>query len=310
MHIPDRRFFTLAAPILAAVAIVGYLIGHAHAGSASPVKTQTLSTSEFLLDYPADWRRAGGGPEIPGLPIVHAVVLAPGGDASHAGLVAGQLAGGEPSPLPRSFVASLPRLPRTAVVDLLEVQAYRYAQLEIPGFRQALTVYAIPNPAGNETVLACYAGAAFSDKLRACDQIVATVTLAGQAQSYDLTPDQAYARELSSSIAGLNGQRLDLRRLMSSGASAAAVAALAARLATKFADTAAGLSTLEPSLVARPAQAALSLAIVAAGRAYTALAAAGGDPSRSQLARLRVYQAEADVNVALADFSLLGYAQA
>jgi hypothetical protein len=295
-------------PILAAVAVVGYLIGHAHAGSASPAKTRTLSTSRFLLDYPSGWRRVAGGPEIPGLPITHAVVLAPGGEASHAGLVAGQLAGGDASPLPRSFVASMPRLPTTAVVDLLEVQAYRYAQLAIPGFSQSLTLYAIPNPAGNEAVLACYAAAAFSEELRACDQIVATVTLAGQAQSYDLTPEPAYARELSSSIAGLNGQRLDLRRLMGSGASPAAVAGLAGRLAARFAETGAGLSALDPSLVARRAQAALSKAIVGARRAYTALAAAGS-PSRAQLARQQVYEAEAAVNAALADFSLLGYDQ-
>ena len=309
MRIPNRRYFTLAAPILAAVAIVGFLIGHAHAGSASPVKARTLSTSRFLLDYPASWRRVAGGPVIPGLPIVHPVALAPHGEAAHAGLVAGQLAGGEASPLPRSFVASMPRLPATAVVDLLEVQAYRYAQLEIPGYGQSLTLYAIPNPAGNETVLACYAAAAFADQLRPCDQIVATVTLAGQAQSYDLTPEPAYARELSSSIAGLNGQRLDLRRMLGSQASAATVAALARRLASKFADTAAGLSTLEPSLVARGAQAALSKAMVEARRAYTALATTAGSPSRSQRARKRVYEAEADVNAALADFSLLGYDQ-
>lgn len=310
MRIPNRRFFTLAAPILAAVAIVGYLIGHAHTGSASSVKTRTLAASRFLLDYPAGWRRVALGPEIPGLPIMHgAVVLALGGEALHAALVVGQLAGGEASPLPRSFVASMPRLPSTAVVNLLEVQAYRYAQLEIPGFSQSLTLYAIPNPAGNETVLACYAAAAYSDQLRACDQIVATVTLAGQAQSYDLTPEPAYARELSSSIARLNGQRLDLRRMMGSQASPATVATLAKRLAARFADTAAGLSALEPSLVAKRAQAALSKAMVEARRAYTALAAAAGSPSRAQLARRQVYEAEADVNAALADFSLLGYDQ-
>ena len=44
-------------------------------------------------------------------------------------------------------------------------------------------------------------------------------------------------------------------------------------------------------------------------RGYTALAATAGSPSRSQLARQQVYEAEADVNAALADFSLLGYAQ-
>ena len=309
LRIPNRRYFTAAAPILAAVAIVGYLIGHAHSGSASPVKNRTLSTSRFLLDYPAGWRRVANGPEIPGLPITHAVVLAPGGEASHAGLVAGQLAGGEAGPLPRSFVASMPRLPPTAVVDLLEAQAYRYARLEIPGFSQSLTLYAIPNPAGSETILACYAAGGFSDQLRECDQIVATVTLAGQALSYDLTPEPAYARELSSAIAGLNAQRLDLRRMMGSGASPTAVAALASRLAARFSDTAANLSALEPSLVARRAQAALAKAIVGARRAYAALAAAAGSPSRSQLARQQIYEAEADVNAALADFSLLGYAQ-
>jgi hypothetical protein len=50
MRIPNRRFFTLAAPILAAVAIIGYLIGHAHTGSASSVKTRTLAASRFLLE--------------------------------------------------------------------------------------------------------------------------------------------------------------------------------------------------------------------------------------------------------------------
>jgi hypothetical protein len=308
MRIPNRRYFTAAAPILAAVAVVGYLIGHAHTGSAAPVKTRTLSTSRLLLDYPADWRRVVGGPEIPGLPITHAVVLAPRGEASRAGLVIGQLAGGEASPLPPSFVASMPRLPATTVVDLLEAQAYRYAQLEIPGFSPSLTLYAIPNPAGNETVLACYAAAALSEQLRACDQIVATVTLAGQAQSYDLTPEPAYARELSSAIAGLNGQRLGLRRMMGSGASPAAVAAIASRLAGRFADAAANVSALEPSLVAKRAQIALATAMLGARRAYSALAAAG-TPSRAQPARQQVYEAEADVNATLADFSLLGYDQ-
>jgi hypothetical protein len=48
---------------------------------------------------------------------------------------------------------------------------------------------------------------------------------------------------------------------------------------------------------------------VGARRAYTALATAAGSPSRSQLARQQVYEAEAAVNAALAGFSLLGYAQ-
>ena len=309
MRTSNRRFFAWAVPVLAAVAIVGFLIGHAHTGAASPQKTRTLSTSRFLLDYPASWRGGAAAPEIPRLPILHASVLAPAGDASQAGLLAGELPAGEPSPLPSTFIAGLPRLPDTAVVDLLEVQAYRYAQLVVPGFNHALTLYAIPNPAGNETLLGCYAATASSSELKACDQIVATVTLAGRAQSYDLTPEPAYARELNSSIAGLNAQRLDLRHAMSSRTSPAVLAALANRLAARFADTAAGLSTLEPSLIARRAQAGLSKAISSARQAYVALAVAAHRPARAQLARKQVYEAEANVNAALAGFSLLGYDQ-
>jgi UDP-N-acetylmuramyl tripeptide synthase len=87
------------------------------------------------------------------------------------------------------------------------------------------------------------------------------------------------------------------------------LAALANRLAARFADTAAGLSTLEPSLIARRAQAGLSKAISSARQAYVALAAAAHRPARAQLARKHVYEAEANVNAALAGFSLLGYDQ-
>src|SRR6202011_4437572 len=105
---------------------------------------------------------AAAAPAIPGLTIAHPVVLAPGSDATRAGLITGQLPAGEPSPLPRSFVAGMRSLPDAAVVDLVEVQAYRSSRLSIPGFDQTLTLYAIPNSAGNPTVLACYASAALS----------------------------------------------------------------------------------------------------------------------------------------------------
>ena len=298
--------------MLIAVAIIGYLVGHGHTGGGSSERLRTASAARVLLNYPSGWRLAAAAPAIPGLTIAHPVVLAPGGDATRAGLITGQLPAGEPSPLPRSFVAGMRRLPDTAVVDLLEVQAYRYSRLSVPGFNQTLTLYAIPNSAGNPTVVACYASAPISAFMRTCEGVVATLTLAGQSQSYDLTPEPVYAGELRASISALDGQRVALRREMRPGAPAATVRRLATSLAGAFAATGTALSRLEPSSTSRPAQAALSASILAARDAYTALASAENaeGPSSSADARRRVYEAEKSVDGALESFALLGYQQA
>lgn len=304
-----RSLPAAALPVLVLVAIAGYVVGHAGSAGAPAEKLGTASVAGLLLHYPAGWRPAAAAPAIPGLSIAHTVVLAPGGDGAHAGLLTGQLPAGGPSPLPRQFVARMRWLPVTAVVDLLEVQAYRYARLSIPGFDQMLTLYAIPNPSGNPTALACYASSAFSADMRACEQIVATLTLVGQSQNYDLTPEPRYASQLSASIGALNGQRVALRREMRPGAAPAIVQRLAVRLAAGFANAAAALSALEPSSATKQAQATLSGSILQARDAYTALAAAAqaGNPSASAAARRLVYEAETSVNAALENFALLGY---
>jgi hypothetical protein len=148
MHASGRSLPTAMAPVLAAVAILGYVAGHDRSRAASGEKSRTISAASVLLAYPSDWQPAAAAPGIPGLSIAHPVVLSPGGDAAHAGLLVGQLAGGEQSPLPMGFMARMRRLPDTEVVDLPETQAYRYARLSIPGFDRILSLYAIPNPGG------------------------------------------------------------------------------------------------------------------------------------------------------------------
>jgi hypothetical protein len=300
---------TMAVAVLAAVAILGYLAGHARTGAASAQKMHTASVAGVLLDYPSDWRPAAAAPVIPGLSLAHPVVLAPGGEAAHAGLLIGQLPAGEPTPLPRQFVARMRWLPDTAVVALLEVQAYRYARLSVPGFDQVLTLYAIPNPAGNPTALACYASAAFSASMRTCERVVAALTLVGQSQSYDLTPEPGYAGALGTSIRALDGQRVALRRELLPGTAPPVVQALATRLAAGFAGAAASIATLEPSSATKQAQATLSATILNARNAYTALAAAAQaeNPSLSAAAGRMVSEAETSVNAALENFTLLGY---
>jgi hypothetical protein len=317
----DRRRFASIVALFVAVGILGYVIGHDRArvasSGASGATSRTISAAGTLLAYPADWQPATATPQIPGLPIADPVVLAPDGDAAHAGLIAGQLPGDEPSLLPRGFIARMRSLPETEVVSLVETQGYRYAHLSVDGFDRMLVLYGIPHPNGSPTVLACYASAAFSAEMRTCEQIVARLTLVGQQPnydpvpepSYDLIPEARYARVLSAAIEALEVQRVSSRREMGAGAPPHTVQRLATRLAAGFANTAASLSQLKPSLATGQAQGTLSQSLLRARDAYTALAAAATSesPSRVADAQRRVSEAEASINTALESFALLGY---
>ena len=194
--------------LLAAAAIIGYVVGHRHSGG--PSAEQRLVSANVLLDYPRGWRPAAAAPEIPALALTNILALAPEGHAGQAGLLVGHLPRGEAGPLPGPFVVRMTQFPDTEVVNLVEVQAYRYTGVVIPGFARKLVVYAIPNPGGEGTVLACYAPASLSAYLRTCQQIVATASLVGQSQLYELTPEPAYARQLSATDARIDRLVYDL----------------------------------------------------------------------------------------------------
>lgn len=296
--------------LLVAVAFLGYQVGHNRSHAAPAVKNHTISTASISLTYPPNWRPAAAAPTIPGLSLAHSVVLAPDGDAAHAGLITGQLPANEPSPLPGRFLAAIGSLPNTEVVDLVETQSYRYGRLHVHGFDRTLSLFTIPNPGSDPTALLCYASASFSAELRTCEQIVAKLAVVGQPPSYDLVPESGYAGRLSASIGALDEQRVKLRSEMSSGVAPKTVQRLATRLAAGFAHTAASLLLLEqPSLAAGQEQAALSRSLLRARDAYTALAAAATSesPSRVAVAQKQVSEAEANINTVLESFALLGY---
>jgi len=276
MFEPTRGLPRILVPVFVVIAIVGYLVGHGRSHSASAERMLTASAANVLLEYPSRWQPASATPAIPGLSISRSIALAPGGDPKHAGLVAGRLLGGEPSALPRPFTALLRKLPDTEVVDLLGNQAYRYAHLSVPGFEPELTLYTIPSPGGDATALACYAASGYGGEMRTCERIVATLTLVGQSQSYDLTPNATYAHQLSASIGRLDQQRLALRADMGTRATFSTIQRAASRLASLFASAAESLSALEPPLAAGRAQATLAASLLAARDAYTAFADAAG----------------------------------
>jgi hypothetical protein len=302
----DRNLSLLAAPLLIVVALLGYLAGHSGGGSAAapapPVeRTRTISTATVTLDYPAGWQPASATPSIPSLSLAHVTVVAPEGEATQAGLLIGLLPSGEPGPLASAFVAKLRAPPHTEVVSLPETQAYRYAGLNISGFSPSLTLYAIPNPGSQPTVVACYATNTLAAFMRTCEQIVARLRLTGQTQSYILTPDPAYARQVSALLGPVSAARAALGSETSHPSRAAAQ-----RIEGALAQAATSLSALQPPPPAGQAHAALSNALRHARDAYAALASAAG-PSAYGAAHARVSATEASVNTALQSFSLLGY---
>ncbi len=305
----NRGLRAVAGLVLVLVAILGYVAGHGRRSAGVSEKTRVVGTASVLFEAPAAWQPSYAAPEIPGLTFSHVLALAPDGDAAHVGLVAGQLAGAEASPLSTRFVARLPTVPGTEVVDLNETQAYRYSQLSVPGFDRMLVLYAIPNPKGNPTAVACYASSAFSAYMRTCEHIVATLTLVGRSPEDELAPDPGFAGHVSALIGVLDGQRVALRAEMRRRATLATVHQLAARLADRFATAAASLSLLVPPPAAARARTMLSVSISQAREAYAALAAAAGAERLSdyEVAQRRVYGAEASVSNALENLATLGY---
>lgn len=323
---------TAVVPLLVAVAVLGYVAGHSGGkDESSEERARTARTANVLVEYPSGWRPAPGRSPIPGLALAHAQLIAPRGDAAAAGLLVGSLPAREPGPLPASFLERVRRQPQTTIVDLVELQAYRYAQLSVRGFERALIIFVIPNPGGSSTALACYASPpasstpagsstpvgstttpAGSGFMRACEQTVASVTIAGQPQTYQLTPEPAYASAISAAIAALDRLRVALKRELRPQVSAADAEALARRLADGYAAAGAKLSRLEPSFASQRAQSTLSAAIEQARAGYAALAAAAGARSASgyAAAQARIAAAEVAVDRALENFVLLGYSPA
>jgi hypothetical protein len=306
---PARGLPTAVIPVLVAVAVLGYVAGHSRSQSDQAKDLRTLSSANVVLDYPPGWDRAAGAGGIPGLSIADPTLLAPGGDEAKAGLLVGAVPHGELGPLPRQFVAGLHRLPQTQIVNLVEAQAYRYGQTGVPGFEEMLTIFVIPNPGGDPTLLACYAPTAQGVYMRTCEQAVAGATLVDRSQTYELTPEPTYARGISAAVAPLDVLRVALKRELRPQVSAATARELARKLADGFAAADAALAGLEPSFAAERPQAALAAAILQARDGYEALASAATAESAADYAaaQKRIAEAESDVNWALENFALLGY---
>jgi hypothetical protein len=312
----SREVSALAAFVLVAVAVLGYLAGHRRGASGSTVgasapgqASRLLTTGEILVEVPSRWRQARAAPAIPGLQLEGELALAPG-NVESGGLLGGQLATADAAPLPAAFVRALVAPPHTEVLNLPGGQAYEYSGLSVPGYDRALNLYVLPTTGerAGPTVLACYAARGSAALLAQCAQIVAQLTLLGRSQ-FDLNPDQGYGTRLDRILRSLDSERLTLRRQMRASRTPAAVGALTRALAARLAAADVSLSTLEAPPAAVAAQAALAAAILRARHAYEALgAAASAEALASYDAALGVVErADAGIDAALENFALLGY---
>jgi hypothetical protein len=302
-----RPIPAIVAPILVAVAVLGFLVGHHRAAPAAEAPARVAYEAGIALEYPSTWQRTAAVPSIPGLLLAHPLLLAPGGDARRAGLLSGELSPGAVAPLPAGMLSRLHGLPSTEIVDFLEVQAYRYRRVLLAGYDLTLELYVIPNSAGAATALACYAAPNQAQDLAQCEQIVARLTPIGRSR-FDLLPDAAYSARLGAAVAALDGERLALRRQMGVRETPAAVSRLATTLSGRMATAAAAIRTLPRPAAAAPAQAALVGAIERGRDAYAALAAAAArGPVPLAAARRLVDGAEGAIDQSLETFALLGY---
>jgi hypothetical protein len=312
MRYAPRSLPAAVIPLFLAVAILGYVAGHARSGGGGGDAVRTARSAHVLIEYPSGWRPVKSTTGIPGLPLAHSQLIVPRARKAGAGLLIGTLPAGELGPLPRQFVARLARLPQTTVVDLVEGQAYRYAQFSGSGLDEPLTVFVIPNPGGSPTALACYAPRPASVYMRACEQAVSGVTVVGQSQVYQLAPEPGYAAAISAAISSLDRLRVSLERELHPQISAGRAQQLASQLAGGFEQAAASLSKVEGSAAVEPVQAALESAIQHARDGYAELATAAGerDAAAYASAQKRISAAESDVDGALESLVLLGYSPA
>jgi hypothetical protein len=303
--------------LLVTVAILGYLIGGRSSNASPPETMREASNAVTSLTYAAGsgWTPASGAPAIPDISIAQPLVLAPRGGGAQTGLIVGQLLGSESSPLPAKLLQGLRETPETAVVDLSNTQAYRYSRVSVSGSDRALTLYTIPTSADTTEAIVCYAPAGSTGSLHACEQVAGTLSIAtGRPQAevhafQALTPQKDYGSKIKVAVARVNQLLGTTRPEIRAGVLRSTAASSAQRLSEGFAVTGASLVSLSPPPAAVGAHAALSTALDRTRSAYAALSGAllAESTARYDAARSRIDTAEAALNTAVKNITLLGY---
>jgi len=211
--------------------------------------------------------------------------------------------------LPSQFVNHETTAPKTAVVSIGNLQAYRTSRVKTSGVKGLKTIFTFPQAGKKETATAvCYSKSSSVTALEDCERVVSGIAIS-DAKLYNLVPSSAYAAKVNSTLKSLSGKQASgLTKLRNAG-SASAQAKAASGIASGYNAAAKQLKSAGPPAYAAPANTKIVKALSAAGRAYTSLASAARSKSSSGYAAAKsaATKSEKQLDAAVDQLKLLGY---
>jgi hypothetical protein len=290
------------ALLVVALAVLGFLVGHSGSGDEPSADAQRVAAGPLVVSPPSAWRLANTAFAIPGLRLEDGTALAPGGNPAKGVFAVGTTNAKGATLLSPVLLKRLERAPpRDDPVSLGDVDAYRYADLQVRGFDRRLTMYVVPTTEGVAT-LACAApettAAAFMPD---CESAATTLELAS-GDAYPLGADPAYSDKLNATIKKLNSARARHTRTLRNAKAAGGQANAAQSLAGAYSAAARTLvaTDVNPELAAKNARVVRALREVAAAYQQLAATARNLNEGGYRAATKRVRSAEGDLRRALA----------
>jgi Protein kinase domain len=298
----------LVAVLGIAAVVVGFLVGSSGSNSNSPSFSNSATAGPISLRYPAGWQVGATLPAIPGITFTSPVALgrSPGGAGLTAGVVSAATGPTLLAPAFRAHVTGA--LPTPAPVQLGNVDAYRYSDLQVGGLPGTVTLYAAPTSAGTVT-LACWASNTAASTFQTdCGEVAATLRLLG-ATAYPLGPSAAYGHQLSAALDRLKADTSGPLAALGAAKTPAAQAAAARQLAGAYATAAHSLAGTTVSPLLHDAHTAIVGALTQLSSAYTQAAAAAkaGSTSGYNRAGKAIENASSTLSTALQSLRGLGY---
>jgi len=280
--------------VVAAAGVAGLLIGQ----SGSDEEPQRISTPVFSIMIPGDWERRPGTSDARSLALGAPVAAGPA-DQADAGLLAGTLPAAAVPASPAVARPLDPRPPRSDLVRLGRLPAYRYEGLRRPGTDRVATLYVIPRRS-DSLAIACFAPQAASRSLLAgCAANATTIVPAGAAGTAGTARDslERYLDRAGAVVNRLGASRSKGRRALARAQTPTAQAVAAKRLGRDHRRAAARLGRIRGGGPAAAAVRPLIRDLRGTARAYRrlAVAAAKGAPGSYNAARRSIRSGEAAI---------------
>ena len=312
--LPGGLVWGLAAVVVVALAVGGYLVGHSGGKAKAAAPTGGISAGKATVAIPSGWHEIKNVPDVPYLPLKEAVGMSPSaGDKD--GLVLGKAHLTWPYLLPLALIGHESAQPRSAyntrayVVKIGKVQAHRTSGLKFGSATGLYTIFTFPQQGATEVPAAvCYSKTSSVSALEDCERVVSGISVS-DAKLYDLVPSSAYASSVSAALGTLNTSRASGIKALKLAKTGAAQAKAARSLSKAYKAAGARLRASAPPAYARPANDKIVAAMGSAAGAYGSLAtaAAAKSSSRYSAARAKASAAEKRLADAILDLRNLGY---